>query len=110
MRLPGIVKWDREVVYECVWSMLCEVEAYNRKLATGNEAGSRPKTDKRIDSILMTPLATGVGAVPVDRWAAQAVLAMKHFVDALERPGRWMHMGWREISKDCAEIAATWKN
>src|SRR5436305_394900 len=45
MREPENVDWNREVVYECVWSLLCQVEGHNR--------GSR----ERIRSVLMTPLA-----------------------------------------------------
>ena len=32
MREPGPVEWDREVVYECVWSLLGQVEGWNRGL------------------------------------------------------------------------------
>jgi O-acetyl-ADP-ribose deacetylase (regulator of RNase III) len=98
MRFPYAASWDREVVYECVWSLLNELERWNRT-----------KSDDRIDSILITPLATGVGAVSPERWAAQFVLAMKHFVDALERPERWGNLNWDHIDDDATEVEKTWK-
>ncbi|GAB1194626.1 hypothetical protein APSETT444_003872 [Aspergillus pseudonomiae] len=98
MRAPDIVTWDREVVYECVWSLLCQVEGWNHD-----------RSKDRIDTILITPLATGVGHVSPERWASQFILAMKHFVDALERPERWSRMEWGEIDKDVMEVEKTWK-
>lgn len=98
MRTPEEVSWDREVVYKCVWSLLCEVEGWNRD-----------RSDDRIETILITPLATGAGAVSGKRWAAQFVLAMKHFVDALERPDRWSHMDWKEAYEDVQEVEKTFK-
>ncbi|KAL2013903.1 hypothetical protein VTN00DRAFT_1428 [Thermoascus crustaceus] len=98
MRCPDTVSWDREVVYECVWSLLCQVEGWNRH-----------RSEDRIETILITPLATGVGAVSKQRWASQFVLALKHFVDALERPERWSQLGWREIDEDVLEVEKTWK-
>lgn len=56
----------------------------------------------------MTPLAVGVGKVSMDRWAAQTVLALKHFVDAVEKPERWGALQWDAIEKDCGEVEKTW--
>ncbi|KAJ5782428.1 hypothetical protein N7457_004202 [Penicillium paradoxum] len=98
MRDPADVNWDREVVYECVWSLLCQVEGFNRGSGEG----------RRIGRMLMTPLAVGIGKVSKERWAAQTVLAMKMFVDAVERPERWGDMQWDEIEKDCIEVEGTW--
>lgn len=98
MRRPYDVTWDREVVYECVWSLLCQVEGWNRG-----------RSKDRIDSVLMTPLATGYGCVSKERWASQLVLALKHFVDALERPERWSRLDWGNIAKDAREVERTWR-
>ncbi|KAL4920091.1 hypothetical protein BDW62DRAFT_199177 [Aspergillus aurantiobrunneus] len=100
MRTPDDVRWDREVVYECVWSLLCAVEGWNRELVDGD--------GKRIESLLVTPMATGCGRVSPEKWAAQFVLAIRHFVDALERPERWGRLGWREIYHDTEEVEKTW--
>jgi O-acetyl-ADP-ribose deacetylase (regulator of RNase III) len=97
MREPMNVVWDREVVYESVWSLLCQVEGHNRA------------SEEKINRLLMTPLAAGIGKVSKERWSAQMVLAMKHFVDAVERPERWSRMQWNDIMKDCDEVATTWK-
>ncbi|TDZ36652.1 Cytochrome P450 monooxygenase cypX [Colletotrichum spinosum] len=83
MRMPGDVNWDREVVYECVWSLLCAVDNHNRRVRTGRSEDG----ETAIRSILMTPLATGVGRVAPQKWAEQLVLAVKHFVEASENPG-----------------------
>jgi hypothetical protein len=99
MRQPDDARWDREVVYECVWSLLCEVERWNRDHTY----------KERIDTILITPLATGVGEVTGERWASQFVLALKHFVDALEKPERWSQMGWGQVFQDTDEVKKTWK-
>lgn len=106
MREPMNVVWDREVVYESVWSLLCEVEGRNR--ASASASASKPE-EKEINRLLMTPQAAGIGKVSKERWSAQMVLAMKHFVDAVERPERWSRMQWNEIMKDCDEVATTWK-
>ncbi|KAE8387727.1 hypothetical protein BDV23DRAFT_120619 [Aspergillus alliaceus] len=98
MRSPNKVSWDREVVYECVWSLLCQLEGWNRD-----------RSEDRIDNILMTPLATGIGGVSPQRWASQLILALKHFVDALERPERWNQLGWADIEGDVIEVEKTWK-
>ncbi|EAW08795.1 uncharacterized protein ACLA_097330 [Aspergillus clavatus NRRL 1] len=101
MRVPERVVWDREVVYECVWSLLCEVEGWNRR--------RQDRAKERIEAVLVTPLATGVGAVSPEKWAAQFVLAMKHFVDAVERPERWGALGWEEIHVETQEVRKTWE-
>lgn len=98
MREPSHVGWDREVVFECVWSLLCQVEGHNRR----NEQG-------RIETILMTPLATGIGAVTKERWAAQTVVALKQFVEAIEEPQTWSRLEWDKIENISDEVTATWK-
>ncbi|KAL2830121.1 hypothetical protein BJY01DRAFT_261019 [Aspergillus pseudoustus] len=107
MRTPDNVRWDREVVYECVWSLLCAVEGWNRGLEEGK--GGEYRERGRIESLLITPMATGCGAVSPKKWAAQFVLAMRYFVDALERPERWSALGWREIYEDTNDVEQTWK-
>lgn len=108
MRLPTNVAWDREVVYECVWSLLCEVERHNRRQEADMYAGRRGEGKDRIDTVLMTPIATGVGRVSPERWAAQVVLALKHFVDAVEKPERWGRLTWMELGTDAMEVSNTY--
>ncbi|KAF1979067.1 macro domain-like protein [Bimuria novae-zelandiae CBS 107.79] len=71
----GDVRWDREVVYECVWAVLVALSAHNARVRLGEGEGE-------IKSVLMTPLATGSGGWSAERWAAQTVLAVRHFVEA----------------------------
>ncbi|KAF9878309.1 hypothetical protein CkaCkLH20_04347 [Colletotrichum karsti] len=105
MRTPADVTWDHEVVYECIWSLLCAVDNHNRSVRAGKAA----EGEEEIRSILMTPLATGVGRVSPERWASQAILAMNHFVEACENPAKWSKLEWSELEKHCEEVEATWK-
>ncbi|PGH16746.1 hypothetical protein AJ79_01619 [Helicocarpus griseus UAMH5409] len=110
MRMPENVVWDREVVYKCVWGLLGEVEGWNRRVREGKGDGKgKAESDKRIGRVLMPPLAVGVGKVSKERWAGQVVLAMKHFVDALERPERWSRLDWAELGKESFEVSMTWR-
>ncbi|KAI0009815.1 hypothetical protein F4779DRAFT_580116 [Xylariaceae sp. FL0662B] len=97
MRVPGPCDWNRDVVYDCIWSLLNAIERHN---GSGTEGGSAGST--KIESILMTPLGTGTGGISDDKWAKQAVLAIKHWIDAKQKPERWTAMNWedaREIDK-----------
>lgn len=96
MRLPQDATWDREVVYECVWSLLCAIDRHNRS------------GEPHIRSILMTPLATGVGRVSAQRWAQQLVLALNHFLDALERPELWRALTPSAVDDVASALADTW--
>ncbi|CZT15708.1 uncharacterized protein RCC_01542 [Ramularia collo-cygni] len=111
MRVPQNVTWDREVVYECIWSLLCAVDRHNRAVR-GNSSSSSSSSgiETEITSLLMTPLATGVGGVSEKRWAEQCVLAMKHWVEAVEHPEVWAQTEWRDVrEKRDGEIKATWR-
>ncbi|PGG96791.1 hypothetical protein GX51_07655 [Blastomyces parvus] len=123
MRMPENVVWDREVIYKCVWGLMVEVERWNRGVreaegegdgageeADGDKEGKQEENKKkRIDRILMPPLAVGVGKVSKERWAAQTVFAMKHFVDALERPERWANLDWGDLGEESFQVEMTWK-
>lgn len=97
MREPENVNWDREIVYECTWSLLCQIEGHNRR------------NSKKIRTILMTPFAAGVGKVSKERWASQTVLALKQFVESVETPQQWSKLEWDKIETICDEITSTWK-
>ncbi|KAF7554315.1 hypothetical protein G7Z17_g3019 [Cylindrodendrum hubeiense] len=103
MRMPEDVRWDREVVYKCVWSLLCAIDNHNRLL----EMGHPRELALMINNVLMTPLATGVGRVSAKKWANQVVLAIKHFVDASENPDKWSALEWQDFAKPCAEVKLT---
>jgi O-acetyl-ADP-ribose deacetylase (regulator of RNase III) len=105
MRIPDDVRWDREVVYECIWSLLCAVGNHNRDV----RAGKAGEGEEEIRSILMTPLATGVGRVTAKRWAEQAVLAMSHYVEADANPKKFSKLEWEEFGLHAWETKSTWK-
>lgn len=117
MKIPQDVRWDREVVYECIWSLLNAVENHNNSI-TGTEDGGidGENGEKWIESLLMTPLATGCGLVSAQRWAEQAVLAIKHFVDAVSGGptenralgDKWKNMGWFEAMRVTKEVGKTY--
>jgi hypothetical protein len=56
----------------------------------------------------MTPLATGIGKVSKERWAVQTVLALAHYVDALEQPEKWSSLQWDTIEVINNEVRQTW--
>ncbi|KND92498.1 hypothetical protein TOPH_02757 [Tolypocladium ophioglossoides CBS 100239] len=103
MRTPQEVTWDREVVYEAVWSLLCAVDKHNIKVRE-----SKHPEEVEIRSLLMTPLATGCGRVSPEKWAHQLVLALKHFVDAKENPARWRSLEPGQIFDYTNEVVGTW--
>lgn len=103
MKVPQEVRWDREVVYECVWALLAGVDRHNRRVRGGESGGVG-----EIRSVLMTPLATGYGGWSAERWAAQTVLAMKHFVEAVENERRWAVMGPVRIMGHVGEVEKTY--
>lgn len=109
MRIPQNVTWDNEVVYECIWSMLCAVDRHNLDITRLHDSmdsiSYRPEI---ISTILMTPLATGVGRVSPRRWAEQCVLAMKHWSEATENPETWSSLEWHKILDDHDEVVQTY--
>lgn len=106
MRIPQDVRWDREVVYECIWSLLCAVDRHNRKVRAGNGGA-----ETEITSLCMTPLATGCGRLSLKRWAEQCVLAMKHWVEAVEHPEVWAQASWTDVLQNRdMDLRRTWQN
>jgi O-acetyl-ADP-ribose deacetylase (regulator of RNase III) len=104
MRLPEDANWNREVVYWCVWSLLCAIDRHNQGVKESSNAELR---ESAITSILMTPLATGVGKISAEKWAHQAVLALKHYVCAVENPAQWSSLDWTELGEIDDEVTKT---
>jgi O-acetyl-ADP-ribose deacetylase (regulator of RNase III) len=101
MRLPSSVEWDREVVYECMWSLLCAIDKHNRNAASVQD---------EIHSLLMVPMATGVGAVSPQKWAGQTALALKHYLDAVEHEAKWSSLEPSDFVEYTREVEKTWKS
>lgn len=115
MRTPMYeVNWDREVVYECIWCLLNEIYRWNEESNNNNNnnlttgEGKEGNGKKPIKRILMTPLGTGIGKISKERWAAQTVLAMKDFVNALENPQLWSQLDWGDIAQLYEDVEKTW--
>lgn len=104
MRTPQDTRWDKEVVYECVWSMLCAVGNHNMDLKEGKAEG-----EEEIKTVLMTPLATGCGRVSPEKWATQLVLALTHYADSLSHKELWSALDWDTIEKRSLEVERTWQ-
>lgn len=107
MRVPREVRWDREVVFECVWALLCAVDMHNREHSEPQRGSEHQSSDTnavpRIDTILLTPLATGAGRISEARWAAQCVLAMKYWLEAVEQPEKWANLSWTDVYGEIAD-------
>ncbi|KAL7929720.1 hypothetical protein V8C35DRAFT_174802 [Trichoderma chlorosporum] len=105
MRVPQNVNWDHEVVYECTWSLLCAIDKHNRAIREGRQTGRHDE----IRSLLMVPMATGVGAVTPERWASQTVLALEHYLDATEHAAKWSSLQPNDILDYAREVEQTWE-
>jgi O-acetyl-ADP-ribose deacetylase (regulator of RNase III) len=97
MHTPQDVNWDREVIYNCIWSLLVAIKRHNRSAVE----------DGKINSILMTPLATGVGGVSLERWARQTALALKHAVDSKQNPELWGSIDWVTANQIALRLSQT---
>ena len=83
MRFPSRCVWNREIVYNCMWSILNEVDKHNQR-----------SPSDAIKTVFITGLGTGIGMFPVETCAEQMVLALKHFIGQ-SRP--WKELQWRDI-------------
>lgn len=75
MRYPEPLKWHKDIVYNTMWSLLVELENWNKK---------SDDEEKKIRKVLMTGLGTGAGKIPSADCARQMALAVKHFLYARE--------------------------
>ncbi|KAA1473574.1 macro domain-like protein [Dentipellis sp. KUC8613] len=112
MRIPQDTRWDREVVYNCMWSLLCALRLHNEGAGDGEDGGERAQgqeESKKIRSVLMTGLATGTGFVSPERCAEQMALAIRDFVESEKDKEKWGQMGWvdaRAIARDVRKTHA----
>ena len=86
MRSPDLVDWHQDLVYNSMWSLLVEVERWNKTVDNG-EGG------KKIERVLMTGLATGVGNISAPKCAQQMILAVKHFANGIPERVVWSNAG-----------------
>ncbi|KAI1788300.1 macro domain-like protein [Ganoderma leucocontextum] len=96
MRTPENVTWHKEVVYNCVWSLLVAIDSHNAEIAADPEKAAREGASP-IETVVMTGLATGVGAVSPEMCAKQMARAFAHYHEAKAKPEKWGAMKWRDI-------------
>ena len=96
MRTPENVRWHKEVVYNCVWSLLVAVDNHNAEVTADPEKAAREGASL-IETVAMTGLATGVGAVPPEVCAKQMARAFAHYHEAKTKPEKWGALKWRDI-------------
>ncbi|TDL20222.1 macro domain-like protein [Rickenella mellea] len=97
MRIPEDATWNREIVYNCVWSLLVSLEQHNRAADISGDG-------TKISKVLMTGLATGCGRVPPELCAQQMALAFRDFINASENAEKWSTMDWvsaLDLAEDC---------
>lgn len=99
MRTPQDVRWDREVVYECTWTLLNAIDNHNLGCAE----------DERISKVVCPGLATGVGRVSAQRCAEQMALALMHYEDAVNNPKLWSALEWKDINETAEDLFDTYK-
>lgn len=104
MRRPESVTWNREIVYNLMWSILVSLEQHNAAVDDLTQIG----TGARIRKVLMTGLATGVGGVSSAKCAQQMALAVKHFLEASAHPEKWSSMSWDDTVPLDVEIRRTY--
>lgn len=79
MRVPQEVSWNKDLVYNCMWTLLCQISLWNRDRKEG----------EHIHRVLMTGLGTGCGNVAAEVCAKQMVLAVKHWTQDLPHEPEW---------------------
>lgn len=105
MRVPQSVKWDREVVYECMWSLLVEIDNHNQAARSAISTGQ--PSAPLIKSVVMPGLATGVGGVSVNKCAKQMALAIKQYDEAVSDSKVWSRLDWETIFTSQNELVET---
>ncbi|KDQ32603.1 hypothetical protein PLEOSDRAFT_1032445 [Pleurotus ostreatus PC15] len=100
MRVPEEVTWNREIVYNCVWSLLNALTHHNESAGEGAD---------KISTVLMTGLGTGVGYISPEVFGKQTALAFKHFLDSEAHPDKWSSLQWRDADAYSREVAETYR-
>lgn len=91
MRVPEVVTWHKDIVYECTWSLFTEIYRHNRAASSTGQ--------RRIANVLMTGLATGIGGVSAARCAMQTALAVQDFTAAMGDKKKWSSLEWEQIDE-----------
>lgn len=99
MHTPEDVSWHKDLVYNAMWTLLVEINKWNRlELVFGED-----DEPSKIRTVLMTGLGTGQGGISVKRCAQQMVLAVKHWQQGLPEN----HVRWNDVQQRNDEIERT---
>jgi O-acetyl-ADP-ribose deacetylase (regulator of RNase III) len=96
MRYPSNVKWNKEIVYNCMWSLLSQIYQYNKNNA-----------HNKIETVFLTGFATGIGRFPPEVCAAQMILAYKHFCFNVENNIK--NNTWYSVNQKSIDIEETYR-
>ena len=99
MHTPEDVSWDKDLVYNAMWTLLVEIKRWN--LSVGKDGATSGSSS--IHTVLMTGLGTGQGGISAKRCAQQMVLAVKHWQQGLPEN----HVRWEDVQQRNAEIERT---
>ena len=99
MHTPEDVSWHKDLVYNAMWTLLVEINKWNRLELVFAEDDEPSK----IRTVLMTGLGTGQGGISVKRCAQQMVLAVKHWQQGLPEN----HVRWNDVQQRNDEIERT---
>ncbi|KDR80220.1 hypothetical protein GALMADRAFT_61988 [Galerina marginata CBS 339.88] len=89
MRVPEVVTWNRELVYNVMWSLLVSLDQHNRAV---NDSGKGTPIRK----VLMTGLGTATGYISAERCARQMASAIRDFAEACAQPKKWKSLTWSD--------------
>lgn len=95
MRMPSDVRWNKEIVYNCMWTLLCEIRRHNIV------------NKDKIKSVFLVGLATGIGRIPPSVAASQMILAYRHFIDNLKNSPE---TSWSEATQKSLDIEETYRS
>ncbi len=70
MRTPSLIKKETDIIYSCIWSILCSIRKHNNN------------NKNNINSVIITGLGTGAGGISEEYCAKQMILAFKHFIES----------------------------
>lgn len=102
MRFPEEITWNREVIYNCMWSLLVQLDKHNTAIQAGGGAA------RRIRSVVIPGLGTGIGEVPIERCAQQMALAFREFLLSAANPGKWSSLSWDDATENADDTRVTY--
>lgn len=97
MRTPEYIRWNKEIVYNVIWSLLNALDQHNRT--------AHP--EDRIKKVLLPGMGTGVGRISHRLCAQQTALAFKDFYEAKRDPESWSNISWGMANKYAGVVRKT---